>query len=144
VNRAIRCTLAAVLAAASLTSGPSAASASGVPVRLEVSVGHHSPPGPLYASCEVTVPAGADGLAVLDAAVASGCISSYETSEFAGFGRYVACIDAVCQVADGLVSFWALFYEDAFAETGIEGFEAAAGRQIELTYTTLNCWVGVC
>ena len=138
MTRAIRSSAVVVLVAACLLAPGSTAHAA-VPVRFEVSIGAHHPTGPLYAACDLSVPEGTRGVAVLDAAVASGCIASYELAEFPGFGRYVSCIDGICQIANGLVTFWALFYDDAFATEGIDAFEATGSRQLELTYTSLTC-----
>ena len=142
MTRAVRSVLVAVLAAACISSGAVPAQASVVTVTVEVSHIVHRPGTDL--ACEVAVPEGSNGIAVLDAAVQAGCITSYETAEFEGFGRYITCVDGLCQVAGGLVAYWALFFDDEFAQTGIEGFEAAVGREIELTFTSLNCWVELC
>lgn len=88
-------------------------------------------------TCPVSVPAGANGKAVLDAAVASRCITSYQTNSG---GAYLTCIDPgaapVCEVGDGLVTFWAIYVDGRTAEQGILGFSAAQGRQLTFAYTS--------
>lgn len=47
-------------------------------------------------ACQLSVPAGVGGIAVLDAAVAKGCINSYRTGYRQHYGLVIACINDVC------------------------------------------------
>lgn len=123
---------AAVAMAVITGSGVTPAHASNVNVKFGVSAGYWAPTG---AACTVSVPAGANGLAVLDAAVADGCILSYDTQSFGG-QPYVSCINEICQIADGLVSFWAMFENSPIpAEYGAGDFRADEGDELVFAYT---------
>ena len=86
---------------------------------------------PDHAACDVTVAAGADVGDLLDAAVAQGCISSWEHSEFAGFGRYVTCIDGICEA---VLTFWAFRVDGQFWDAGIDDTTVEAGSTYQFTY----------
>lgn len=108
-------------------------------VTLEVSAANHAA---VVKSCPVTVSDGANGIAVLNAAKASGCISGYTTRTFPGIGRYVACIDGICQATDGVApetdgfaTYWEMRENGSFTSYGIDGFTADAGDRLTLTYT---------
>jgi len=84
------------------------------------------------ADCTVTVSTGANGLAVLDAAVADGCIDSYDTATFPGFGEYVTCINDICEA---VVTFWALYVDDEFATKGVSSLSFPSdGSAMGLSY----------
>lgn len=108
-----------------------------VTVRLEVGAGNHFLPGAL-ASCDVSVPAGANVGDVLDAAVATGCIDSWTAIEYPGFGRFVDCINDVCSenVLDLNLfgTFWAFYVDDVSASQGIDATFVEAGATYEFTY----------
>jgi hypothetical protein len=85
-------------------------------------------------ACTVTVPADADGIAVLDAAVASGCIGSYHAQQFPGLGHFVDAIDGVTDGEDdvGLCEFWSYSENGVPAlDHGVDGFRASDGSSIE-------------
>lgn len=93
---------------------------------------------PVKHCLSLSVPAGAGGAAVLNAAVAARCIDSYKTQSFGG-STFVTCVDPgpaeICQQGDGLVSFWA-YYKNGYTQTAsIDRFNAAAGDELGLVYT---------
>lgn len=84
-----------------------------------------------YAACIVSVPEGANGIAVLGAAKASGCIKSYEVKD-TGFGPYVACIDGIC---DGAATYWRMTVNGGYTLYGVQEFSASAGKVLGFSYT---------
>ena len=113
-----------------------------VTVTLDVSLGDDVAD---YAVCDVAVPAGSDGFVVLDAAIASGCIDSYDAIDFGGaYGRFLTCIDGICgQDAPTWAlpvpvayagTTWNFTIDDAFASVGLETYEVHAGDEVGLTY----------
>lgn len=126
------------LVAAAVASGAMPAQAANVTVEFGLAAGTHAPTGAL---CPVSVPAGADGVAVLDAAVEEGCIVSYDTVTDPTFGAYVTCIDEVCQApAEAMtITYWKLFIDGAAATQGVSFYEAGAGDELVFSYTT---WAG--
>jgi hypothetical protein len=120
----------AVLAVA-MAQGP--ASAAPVTVRFGISVGA---PTPLSAFCPVRVPAGADGLAVLDAARARRCILSYRAEYYPGLGHYIRCIDGICAIDRPVfLAYWAMFENGRYTSYGVDGFRANAGDRLVFVYT---------
>ena len=123
-----------------------------VPVHLKVSIGEPLISAAVIADCSVSVALGADGIAILNAAKASGCISSYEVKSFSGLGHFVSCVDGVCQTtnlgspdsADGLAAYWRYTKNGAFADVGIDGFNAKSGDTLGLSYSNFlaDCNVG--
>lgn len=102
-------------------------------------------------ACQVAVPFGASGAAVLDAAVAKGCIQSYRMSaRWNGHEAYavVRCINDVCEqrvtvngpchfsVWTDVVWMHSFYRADLSKEygPGLEDFRAANGKSIALTY----------
>lgn len=126
----------ALIVLASLATVP--ASAANVTVGFGLSAGAYAP---TEVACQLSVPANANGIAVLDAAVAQNCIVSYETKTFAGFGSFVSCVDEVCgDEATGFgLTYWKYYKNGVPATSGIDNFRAAAGSSIVLSFTT---WVG--
>jgi hypothetical protein len=119
---------AALLSALSLVP----AHAANVSVSLNVDLGY--PPATANKdACSVSVAEGANGLAVLDAAKAKGCISAYETVVFSG-KHYVSSIDGIAQVADGLVTYWRMTVNGAYVCYGADDFVAAGGKGLEFAY----------
>jgi hypothetical protein len=92
---------------------------------------------PLH-SCDVVVPAGSNGGALLDAAVAQGCILSWTADSFPGFGRYVTCMDHV--VCGQVATYWALYYNGGYSDVGIDALALQQGDTLGLDYTQ---WVVV-
>ena len=106
---------------------------SAVTVNLALSAGTYAPTG---AACALSVSAGADGLAVLDAAVAAHCITSYETQSFP-FGTYVSCIDSVCAsvLTGNAGTYWEMTENGAATAFGVDGFSADSGDVLGFDYT---------
>lgn len=116
--------------ALALALAPLDATASGlVPVTFSLSAGSHVLPD--VKTCEVLVPAGADGADVLDAAAAQGCISGW----VAGFGgAYASCIDGVCEQTG---TFWAFYVDEALpcgGSCGILDVAFVGGENAEFSY----------
>ena len=114
------------------------ARAANVSVQLALGAGHYAPTG---AACAVSVPSGADGVAVLDAAVAQKCIISYHTVQF-GSGTFVDCINEVCgDAATGFfLTYWALYWDGVAAPAGVDAFRAGTQGELGFSYVTwLNC-----
>ena len=133
--------LALALAAVALTA-TAPAHADGVTVSLALSAGRYAPTG---AACAVTVAAGDNGIAVLDAAKAKGCIVSYETVTYPGFGTFVTCIDAVCgsAVTGGTGTYWNMYENAVSTAYGVDGFVADAGDELGFAYKAY-CFAAVC
>lgn len=86
---------------------------------------------PALASCDVDVPAGADGAAVLDAAVANGCILEWTAGSYPGLGRYVTSID---HVSEELGTYWSFVVDGEYASYGIDLYHAEQGSTIRFAY----------
>lgn len=131
----------AAVAIAAATVVPAQAAAT-VAVTLDVSLGDDRVD---HARCGLTVPAGADGFDILDAAVAKGCIDSYESVDYGAYGRFLTCIDGICGVdaptwalpvpVAYAGSTWNLTINDRFATVGLDAYAARAGDEVGLTYT---------
>jgi hypothetical protein len=99
--------------------------------------------GATVADCQVSVPEEADGVAVLDAAKAAGCIDTYETTPTA-YGRYLNCINGICAQAVnpvpnsywGIGTFWQMRENGDETGYGIDDFEAQSGDELSFTYLT--------
>ena len=126
--------LAISLACALVMAIPANASTA-VNVKLRISLASRTA---TKASCDLSIPAGANGIAVLDAAVSSGCISSYKTEDF-GFGRYVSCIDEICEQ---LGTYWAMYENGAYTSYGISDFVADQNDELGFNYEQyLTCFL---
>jgi len=102
-------------------------------VHLDVSIATVVP----QASCDVSVPDNANGVAVLDAAVASGCIDSYEVRE----DGFLTCINQLCGAPDEAlnITYWAIYVDGAYASKGIRDLTFPTdGTTLGLSYET---WV---
>lgn len=99
-------------------------------VTLKVSLGKPSPASITRAECTVNVETGADGIAVLEAAVAKRCILSYQLQTF-GNGHFVSCIDQVCGV---VATYWAMRENSSYTDYGVDGFAAASGDVLWFAY----------
>jgi hypothetical protein len=125
-------------AVAAIVLVPSAASAADATVVLTVAgpgPGTHGSGKPA-AACPLTMAEGADGLAVLDAAKSSGCIGSYTTVTFAGFGTFLQCIDGVCGGRDprgAACWYWAMTENGVMTDYGVDGFRAGNGDVLSFT-----------
>ena len=135
--------LSAALAAVALAGLPSAAHATGtVTVEFGLAAGTYAPTG---VACPVTVAAGADGIAVLDAAQSAHCITSYQTVTFPGFGTFVTCIDDVCgEALTGTTgTYWNMYENGASTAFGVDGFVADEGDELSFAYQAY-CFEAVC
>lgn len=92
--------------------------------------------------CQLTLPAGADGVAVLDAAVAAGCIDGYTLTPF-GNDVFLECVDGagpkpeictVCPPPFLACAYWALYYDGFYASEGLRGFHAGEERELGLSF----------
>lgn len=119
--------------------GAPSAQAANVTVRLGVSAGTYAPTGEL---CALSIPADANGVAVLDAAVAAGCITSYETTT-SSFGTYLSCLNDVCgDTTSGLyLTYWSMYENGAYTDYGVDGFRAADGDELTFAYKEGVSWV---
>ena len=127
------CTVAAVAVL-----GPIAPAHAGtVSVRFGVSAATYTPTD---RACTVSVPSGANGVAVLNAAKAKHCIVSYKLQSFPGLGHYVQCIDGLCAApASALfLTYWAMYVNGVCSSYGIDHFSASPGKRLTFAYTT---WV---
>ncbi len=123
------------------------AHAANVSVTLRVSPVTSASPVELT-SCAVSVPESSDGIAVLDAAKASGCIDSYKATSYS-FGTFVTCIDGLCAIAEGtdsladsLVTFWMMSVNKATTSYGVDAYHAKAGDVLEFSYAvSVLCFV---
>lgn len=98
-------------------------------------------------TCPVTVLESADGVAVLEAAKASGCISSYELVHFS-FGAFVNCIDGVCtDPPPTYLRYWAMrdYGPEIYSggphrcdptSYGVSDYQAFEGGQLSFTFET--------
>ena len=134
--------LALSLAAAALAAAAVPAHADGVSVSLALSAGRYAPTG---AACTVSVPSGSNGLAVLNAAQQAGCVVSYQTVTYPGFGTFVTCIDEVCGNATlgSVGTYWNMYDNGASAAYGVDGFSAQAGDELGFAYKAY-CFEVVC
>jgi imidazole glycerol phosphate synthase subunit HisF len=138
----LRTLAVALTAAASLTAASPAHAAPTVVVSLAISAGTYAPTG---AACSLVVEAGADGVAVLDAAVAAHCIVSYQAQTFPGFGTFVSCIDEVCGSAlTGTTgTYWNMYENGVSTAYGADGFGADAGDELGFAYRAY-CFEALC
>lgn len=116
--------------------------AADVTVTFGVSAGRYAPTG---AACALSVPAGSDGVAVLDAAVARGCLVSYDTVTYPGFGTFVTCLNEVCgnDTTAGVGTYWNMYDNAVSTPYGVDGFTADPGDELVFTYRTY-CFAAVC
>jgi hypothetical protein len=138
-------TFAVLMSAIALTAIP--AHAANVSVTLRISPAAPASPVEIK-SCAVSVPALADGIAVLDAAKASHCIDSYETVQF-GEGAFITCIDDLCGLPNGtglgvdsLITFWMMSVNKTIVNYGVNQYRAHASDVLEFSYTvSVFCFV---
>lgn len=90
--------------------------------------------------CHVDVPEGADGGAVLDAAVADGCIEGWDYDEFGG-DRFVTSIDhlrapglSCLAFSVGVCDWWELSVNGQTASFGIDDYSAEDGDENRWLY----------
>src|SRR2546428_1357163 len=125
------------LVALSLAAFSPARSAANVTVVLSVDYGARAGAQSTgSAACPLSVPQGSDGIAVLNAAVANRCISSYSTTFGGG---YITCVSGVCEgrlnAAVPVCAYWAIISTDVNAmNNGILAFSADNGDVLELSY----------
>jgi hypothetical protein len=104
-------------------------------VSVTLDVGIEASIAPQVHQCTVSVPLGANGTVVLDAAIAAKCISSYHLQHYS-FGDFVDCIDGVCG-QDAIVegTFWAMFLNGACTSYGVTDYSAADGDVLSFEYS---------
>lgn len=135
------------LALASVALSVAPARASSVAITFGLSAGTDAPTGVL---CPLSVPALSDGITVLEAAKAAGCIESYKTTSF-GDGTYVKCINDVCGPPESTAgdlwmvpTYWAIYENGAYSDVGVDGLRAHAGDEFVFAYEQwATCLVGV-
>lgn len=108
---------------------PSARAQDTVAVTLRFGAGHDLASN---RACAVHVAPGADAIAVLDAAIAQVCITSYARTGAAGATR-LTCLNAVCETYGGVLS-WAQFHDGVAAERRLEAFSATEGAVLGFAY----------
>lgn len=121
------------------------ASASTATVHLDVDAATAVP----LADCDVTVPVDANGIAVLDQALADGCIDSYESVTFAGIGEKVICINDICETpAETLNALtWIIYVDGSPSDLGVSDLRFPQhGSTLEFSYEPwvihAPCWFG--
>ena len=115
--------------------------AANVTVNLELRAGHHSTA--TMTRCAVIVPAGSNGIAVLARATITGCISEYSTEERPPYGTFVWSIDGIRGAKEALdATYWSLTLNGAYADVGVDDYQAKQGDRVGFTYTTwVHCLV---
>lgn len=138
----MRVRLLALAAVTTMAALVTPAHASSVTVKFGLSAGTYAPTG---AACALNVAAGADGVAVLDAAVAAHCLVSYDTVTFPGFGTFVTCLDEVCgEALTGTVgTYWNMYENSASTSYGVDLFTADDGDELVFAYQDY-CFEAVC
>ncbi len=124
------------------------AAATTTTVHLDVDVATAVP----MADCDVVVPVGSDGIDVLQQAVTDGCIDSYDTVTFSGFGEKVTCIDDVCETPDETLNAltWIVYVDGAQSDLGVSSLSfpthgTTLGFSYEAWPVYAPCWLfGVC
>lgn len=127
--------VAALVGLAGLVQAAPSQAATTTTVHLHVDVAGAAP----MADCDVTVPTGANGIAVLSAAKATGCIDGYTTRNHPQFGVQVTCIEQVCQAPDEALNltYWGIYLGDDYASTGVSGLSFPRdGRDLGFRYET--------
>lgn len=151
-SAAIIAAVVAVLAVAG------AAHALAVTIELDVHAGATVPfDEPAFStSCSLTVPDGANGSQVLDAAAATGCIDGWDSTDADGTfltqitgpgqtqatdGRNTFDVSFGCQDPDApkTWSWWTLLVDGEPAPYGLDGYAAQPGDVVELHYLTDDC-----
>jgi hypothetical protein len=109
------------------------AHATTVTVSFGLSAGTYAPTG---AACPLAVTSGANGIAVLNAAVAAHCLVSYDTVTYPGFGTFVTCLDSVCGEAltGNAGTYWNMYENGVSTAYGVDGFTAANGKELVFAY----------
>jgi hypothetical protein len=128
---------ASVLALALVFAPVSGRAATNVPVTLRTATLAYANADVV---CQVSVPSGSDGLAVLNAAIAKNCVKAYEITTF-GQGKFLQCLDdgingnRCGDPGPGYLRYWA-FREDCnyVQDHGLEGFVATPNKELSLTY----------
>ena len=131
-----------MLAALALCAVATPAHAANVRIYLALSAGTYAPTGQV---CALDVAQNADGIAVLDAAVAKHCIVSYATVSFGEFGTFVTCIDEVCgNAGTGTIgTYWNMYENGTSTGYGVDGFVADDNDELGFAYRAF-CFEAVC
>lgn len=121
-----------LIAVALLALGAPLANASTDTVTFSLTLGHESAPS--IKTCAVSVPAGANGGDVLDAATSAGCISGWTFDTFGG-ARFVTSIDGIAQQTG---VFWAYYVNEEMPCGSLCGIDdpglIVAGDNVEFVY----------
>jgi hypothetical protein len=114
-----------------------------VSVAYTRAAGAQQVPGAL---CPVTVAQDADGVVVLNAAKAAGCISSFSTSTFPGIGVFLDCISDVCGIEDPdeVYWYWGIHLNIAPTTYGVDGYRAKDADHLLFLYELFPCAPGIC
>jgi hypothetical protein len=122
--------MVALFTAVPVTAKPKTSTASSnVSVTLRLSVAEPFA-SPQIKSCTVSVAAGADGIAVLEAAKPN-CISGY-TAPSTTQGHYVSCIDGICEA---VATYWRMTENGSLTSYGVDDFSANANDVLGFSYT---------
>lgn len=80
-----------------------------------------------------------DGGEVLDEAAEEGCISGWDYYvDTDDGGRFVTCVDGLCNQGDGWATFWQIQINGDIADVGIDGMDLDDGDSLEFVHRT---WV---
>jgi hypothetical protein len=112
-----------------------------------VAVGFGISAGPVdstAAACPLSVPSGADGISVLEAAVLNGCIESYETFRSASPPNHilVRCINGVCRESESLnpLSWPPCWSDRRWLSEALDAFRATDGGELVVRlYWSIVC-----
>ncbi|MEA3077996.1 MAG: hypothetical protein QOF60_2904 [Actinomycetota bacterium] len=114
-------------------------------VHLDVDLAIAAP----LAGCDVNVPSGSNGLAVLDQAVTDGCIASYRTRTFAGLGEKVTCINDLCETPDETLNAvtWVVYVDGRASDLGVSSLNFPThGTRLQFSFEPwaihAPCWFG--
>lgn len=128
--------LAAALVVAAASAAPGTYAATGVPVTLRISTLTYAN---VDRTCTVNVPAGADGVAVLDAALAAKCVKGFMLASFSG-GHFLDCVDdgvngnRCGDPAPTYLRYWAMRVQCTATSYGIDDFKSHAGDELTFSY----------
>ncbi len=118
------------LLAIMMLAGPALADTNSGEVSVTLIVDHL--PDRADRTCPVTVSTTADAGDILDAAVASGCISAwaFEGTRGEGYGRYVTSIEGADPLAFGWGTFWKFQIDGADSPAGIDYYQPTEGATV--------------
>lgn len=121
-------TVIAIFLVAAFALAVTPAHAANVTVKFGYSLNKLVPPR----LCPVSVPAGSNGIKVLQAAKAKACIVSYKITTYPGLGSFVQCINGICGTC---ATYWGMFENGKYTSYGVDGFKSNWGDRLTFTYT---------